>query len=385
MSSAQPKAVRPDLRADRVGLRAGGELVVISGILLLGCVWGAALARAQTVQVGTEAPAGGWHSVSLAEYRAHLLALEKLTAACAKGRTEAACDPLQVGPDDEIPWAAAGQKRMVRFGWLRLLLEKAQKPDDAKQAVKGTQPKQGDPGDKEETPSTSELLEDAQERLTADVAQADGGVASLPGHASQRAVLNQVLAEREFRNLKKADQGPSPLEKFGNWLNNFFEWLGGKHVRAAWVGRALIWGFLLMVGVGLVWTLLQMERRWRVRLIPESDGPAPTAASARDWQLWLKDAREAAAHGEWREAIHFMYWAAISRLEAKKLWPADRARTPREYLALVAGDDPRKTGLGALTQEFEWTWYGGRAAEEEDYRRAEEIATGLFEGGGPGR
>jgi hypothetical protein len=70
--------------------------------------------------------------------------------------------------------------------------------------------------------------------------------------------------------------------------------------------------------------------------------PCPGAASAREWQLWLEDARKAAAAGQWREAIHFVYWAAISRLESRRLWPADRARTPREYLALVAPEDPRR-------------------------------------------
>ncbi len=101
--------------------------------------------------------------------------------------------------------------------------------------------------------------------------------------------------------------------------------------------------------MGLAWGLMQNERRWRIRLLPENNGPAPDAASARDWQLWMADAREAAAHGLWREAIHFLYWAVISRLESKRLWPADRARTPREYLALVAPDDPRKPGLASLT------------------------------------
>jgi hypothetical protein len=322
----------------------------------------------------------------VAEYRAHIDALEKLTADCARARTEAACDPTQVGPDDEIPWklGTTQEKRTVRFGWLRVLLAQAQQPDGAKKA-KGAGQKQDAGAEKEETLSTSQLLENAQARLTQDLAQADGAASPVAEHSGERALLNQVLAGREFRNLKKADQGPSALEKFSNWLNKVFAWLGGRHVRAPWVGRALIWGFLLAVGVALAWTLLQMERRWRIRLVPESDGPAPTAASARDWQLWLKDARDAAAQGAWREAIHFLYWAAISRLESKKLWPADRARTPREYLALVAGDDPRKAGLGALTREFEWTWYGGRPAEEEHYRRAEELATGLFEGGGSAR
>jgi len=150
--------------------------------------------------------------------------------------------------------------------------------------------------------------------------------------------------------------------------------------RSAWVGRALIWGLFLAVATGLAIVLIRMERRWRFRLVPMSDGPAPDAASARDWQMWMADARGAAAAGQWREAIHFLYWAAISRLESKRLWPADRARTAREYLAMVASDDPRRDSLAALTRSFERTWYGGWEAGENEYRAAEALASGLISG-----
>ena len=76
-----------------------------------------------------------------------------------------------------------------------------------------------------------------------------------------------------------------------------------------------------------------------------------------------------------------VYWASISRLESKRLWPADRARTPREYLSLVAAEDPRRAGLATLTRNFERTWYGGRAAAEGDYLKAEELAASLISGG----
>jgi hypothetical protein len=131
-----------------------------------------------------------------------------------------------------------------------------------------------------------------------------------------------------------------------------------------------------------MWGLLQLERRWRIRLVPEEHGPAVGAASAIPWQRWLEDARNAATAGKWREAIHFLYWASISRLEAKRLWPADRARTPREYLALMSADDPRRPGLASLTGDFERVWYGGRAAGEGDYQRAEQITSALI--GAPG-
>jgi hypothetical protein len=353
---------------------------------------GAGSLSAQVLQADPEPPASSWRQASLDDYRTHLQQLQTLTAACAKVRNRDACDPNQVGPDESVPWGAKDERRQVRFGWLRVLFVRAQKPDEKPPAPTAVEKATEDPETKKEEDAaraeirtTSQLLEDAQARLTIDLKQAGGTAATAAQHGPERAVLQQVLAGREFRRLQQADQGPSAMERFGNWLNKLFEGLGRLQVHAAWIGRLLFYGFLLAVAVALAWALLQMERRWRVRLVPESEGPAPTAASARDWQLWLKDARDASSRREWREAIHFLYWAAISRLESKKLWPADRARTPREYLALVAGDDPRKAGLGALTREFEWTWYGGRAAAELDYRNAEELATGLFEGGsGPG-
>jgi len=386
-----------------------GRAAVTTLALTLAC--GGGLARAQALKSNPGQPSGKWQDVSLEEYRAHLRQLETLTEACAKGRDLASCDPTLVGKDDRVPWNAGAQpeRRLVRYGWLRLLFSQAEEPDQAVKAANDSQPstqpsstsaspfgsqsgsKSGSPsGSASPKPedesansdvlSTSQLLKDAEERLAGDLEQANQTPGAAASHTNERAVLKDVLAGPEFRNLKQPDGRESALEKVGNWLNKLFEGLGRLQVRSAWVGRVLIWGFLLAVGVGLAWALLQLERRWRVRLVPEGEAPASGAASARDWQLWLKDAREAAARRKWREAIHFLYWAAISRLESKKLWPADRARTPREYLALVAGEDPRNAGLGALTREFEWTWYGGRDAFESDYRRAEELAQGLLEG-----
>jgi hypothetical protein len=194
--------------------------------------------------------------------------------------------------------------------------------------------------------------------------------------------MAQVLAGRDFRDLQQPTVRDSMVEKVGNWLNHLLESATRLRARSAWVGRLLVWGFLLGVSVALVWALLQLERRWRVRLVPDDRvGPAPNAPSARNWQLWLDDARRAAASGLWRDAIHLVYWASIARLESRRLWPADRARTPREYLALVAPEDPRRSGLAALTSSFERTWYGGRTAAESDYRHAEAIASSLIEGG----
>jgi hypothetical protein len=196
--------------------------------------------------------------------------------------------------------------------------------------------------------------------------------------------MREVLAGKDFRNLQQSTVRDSILEKFGTWLRRLFASAANLKSHSAWVGRTIVWGFILGVCVALGYSLMRLERRWRVRLTPEDDWrPAPGAASARDWQLWLEDARKAAASGAWREAIHFLYWASISRLESRRFWPADRARTPREYLALVAEEDPRRPGLSQLTGTFERFWYGGRAASESDYKNAESLATTLISGGAP--
>jgi hypothetical protein len=336
-----------------------------------------------------------------AEYRQHLVELNAVVEACAKARNSKACDPALVGQNDRVPLSNApgnlptGDRRLVLYNWLRALLVTAQEKDVAKppakpqvQPVAGSEQAPVEEPTRPPKPTTSELLQAAEARLTQEIAQVDGAAAAQPAaapdHAQERDAMKQVLAGRDFRNLEAPTARDSALEKLGAWLNGLFASFGKLQANVAWLGPVLVWGFVLAVCIGLVWGLMQLERRWRIRLVPESDGPAAGAASARDWQLWLADARRAAAAGEWREAIHCAYWAAISRLESKRLWPADRARTPREYLAMMTADDPRRAGLATLTGSFERTWYGGRAAEENDYRKAEEIASSLIQASGGG-
>ncbi|MGA8086589.1 MAG: DUF4129 domain-containing protein [Terracidiphilus sp.] len=341
---------------------------------------------AQSIKLPPAPSTASARDVSMDGYRQHLTALSVLVDACANDRNIKSCDPALVGPDDRVPIVngSGTEQRLIRYGWLRVLFSKAEDPDlpVAKPAAK----KAGDASPKttiQDHPPTSQLLKEARQRLESDLAQSQAPVAPVASHPQERAVLQQVLSEREFRGLQQTSVRDSVLEKLGNWLNRLFESAANLKARSAWVGRALVWGFIIGVCVALVYSLLRLERRWRVRLTEESYRPAPGAASARDWQLWLEDARKAAASGLWREAIHFVYWAAISRLESRRLWPADRARTPREYLALVAQEDPRKPGLSQLTGTFERFWYGGREADEGDYKNAENLASTLIGGGAP--
>ena len=344
-------------------------------------------ARAATQPIAAPAPAppaSQPHGSSLDEYRAHLETLSTLVQLCAKARDTKNCDPTLVGPDDQVPVSQApnAEHRLVRYGWLRVLLSKAGETDaPAPKPKPGQSPIHPSLDSVRPAPATTtQLLKDAQARLAADLVQANAAATPAVNHDQVRATMKQVLSSDEYANLETATPKNSALEKVGNWLNDILESAIRASSRAPWLGRALVWGFIVAICVALIWGLLQLERRWRVRLVPDDRSPAPGAASAVPWQVWMEDARRAAAAGLWREAIHFLYWASISRLESKRLWPADRTRTPREYLALVAPEDPRKPGLTTLTGSFERVWYGGRDAAEADYQRAEQIASALISG-----
>jgi Domain of unknown function (DUF4129) len=312
-------------------------------------------------------------TLSPAETRARLQLLEQLAARCRQSMTTAGCQSDQVGPDFQV--ARPSGNRMVRLGWLRDLLKEAA---SAKPAPADTKRSRMAAAQDDAPPSLEQRLDDARKRLAEDAEWADGQTGPEPSVQRQRATLAAILAASEYHAaVAKRSLGERIREKIANWLN----WIIGKLVAAGakskWIGTAAEIGFVVAICAALVWFLIRLERQSRFRPSSIGVGIGSGAASARDWQLWLEDARAAAARGAWRDAIHLLYWASISRLESSGLWPADRARTPREYLALVSPQSPQYVGLGALTRSFEGTWYAGRPATEDDFREAEKVAAQL--------
>lgn len=356
-------------------VRSSDLVVLCVAVCLMGAMGRAQKIPAPTAQVAVQA-----EEVSIEGYQQHLVRLQSALDACSRGRDAKSCEPSLIGGDDSVAVVVgtATERRVVRYGWLRVVFQKAATKEESSE--KGKSASKPAPG-AEAGPSTAGLLKSAKTRIDGDLAQSRAPLVPAADHAKERAVMREVLTGKEFRNLQEQTVQDSVLEKFAQWLNHLFASVDFLKMRSAWIGRILVWGFIVGVCIALVYSLIRLERRWRVRLTPDDDEmPGPGAASARDWQLWLEDAQRSAAKGKWREAIHFVYWAAISRLESRRLWPADRARTPREYLALVAAEDPRRSGLSQLTSTFERFWYGGRQAAEGDYRAAETVATGLISG-----
>ena len=339
----------------------------------------ALLAAALIAAVAARQARADWKHVGPADLKQHLNSLESVVQACRTARNTTACDQSLVGPDDRLQWTAGAVKesREIRYDWLRDLLDRAGKKETAAPASTAILPHveviQRKPA------TVDELLGAAIDRLKDEEQQVDtlaAGSQAANDFTGEHKRLAEILSRRAYQSVNR-----NPVRnRFWEWLDNVVNRLVGKLAgfggKARWLPNLLLGLLIGGVLIGLVWSLIQIERRSRIRLIPETTGMGG-APSAREWQLWLKDAQDAAAKGLWREAIHFLYWAAISRLEARRLWPADRARTPREYLLLLPKTDPRRDNLTTLTRSFERTWYGGREAALTDYEAARTLAAGL--------
>jgi Domain of unknown function (DUF4129) len=364
----------------------GGVAVKLAHVALLSLIaaWLGATAAAPHARAQQFPANAGWRDVNLAEYRQHLEALDGVVADC-RAQVELkkpapsknnACDPDRVGPNDRVQWPGS-DAREVRYDWLRAVLTHAGDKDSTNQSVVLGAPSRA----KTKPLSTSDLLNQASQRLEMDEKQAESSLAANPAYpnaayVAERKSLDTILAQREYQGVTKVSVRDRVLEWLGNLFDRILTSLAGMGARAPWAARLLEGLLLSGIGIALIWFFIRIERSARVRLVPDVE-PVPGSPSAREWQLWVKDAQTAAANGLWRDAIHSVYWASIARLESGRLWPADRARTPREYLGLVAGNDPRKPTLTALTRSFERTWYGGRDAAAVDFNAAMALAAEL--------
>lgn len=346
----------------------------------------------------TSAPAPNATTAEAVACQAHLTALIGLVDSCASSVDFAHCDSKQIGSDDQVRFQTSRgpADRQIHYDWLRdtftraVALQQAAKEADSKAAAdqktnqeKASQKKARESAapepathksqdEKKPPPETAQsLLIAARLHLVSDqqaLQAAEPGTAQPPNHEAERKLATAILAEHEFDQIEHPSAWDRAIESFLNWLNNLFGRIP-SHGSSRWVVWTFEWLLVLAAATGLVWWLIQGSRRERWRL--ESSGRTPAGApSLRDWQVWLADAEALAAAGHWREAIHMLYWAAISRLESRGLWPVDRARTPREYLDLIAATDPRRDDLYTLTRGFERIWYGYRTAAEPEYRSA---------------
>lgn len=288
-------------------------------------------------------------SCTPAELHAHLEQLKTVVAACEQKPAWAACNPAKVGPDDRV--ALAGGPRLVRYDWLRLAMAES---SDKHKALPG--------------------LKAAPARLDLELKELSMTVPVAPAEmARDHTELNRILRSGDFPPPQGESLWGRLWDGFLRWLNRALDKAGGSGTHTNWAAVILIGVVTLAACGGLLWWFRRAARRRY--LLPEGGegGPARRSQAQADWRAWLEEAQSFAAQERWQESIHRVYWAAVAQLESRGLWRHDPARTPREYLRLVAAGSPQRGDLASLTRSLERFWYGGQAAGQQDYEHAREL------------
>jgi hypothetical protein len=185
-----------------------------------------------------------------------------------------------------------------------------------------------------------------------------------PEIALRRSLLNGILARSEFRNV----HGQTWLDRIKQRLTEMLIRLLGRMFASSAIpviSDILVYGLIGAAVLGLAYWMYRSVRN-SARL--ETIMPVSMPVSAKEWPIWIAQARAAAARGEWADAIHLAYWGGISFLEAQGSWRADRARTPREYLRLLPATSAHQPTLRALTMRLEGVWYGMQTAGADGFQ-----------------
>jgi hypothetical protein len=323
------------------------------GLIVLVCGLGTACAdegvQAQPAEaIRFDSPRANFKNVSLNEYLSDIARLRTLVESC---RAKAdACDAAKAGEDVTVE-AGGGRVFDVRRQWLRNALNDAKGEKDVERA---------------------ELMAKASARLSSDAAEASGAVAATSAAATgARAKADAILDRTEFRSVEEEGWLSKKWALLALWVGSLIDGAYSRLPHSAWLVPVIEWGLLIAVAVGLIIWAWRVTQQQRIELaVPASDRQTLWQKESDDW---ARRAETQAAAGEWREAVHCLYWAAIVMLEGRRMWRANRARTPREYLPLLEAGSARQRALSGLTRIFERIWYGLRPAGRNDFEQAQAL------------
>jgi hypothetical protein len=187
-----------------------------------------------------------------------------------------------------------------------------------------------------------------------------------------RAELDKILAGPRFQGVRPPSALDLYRQRIAAWIGRLLARLFGNIARHP-IGAKILFWVVLTGGVAFIalWLFRYVSSQDRMNALM----PASSTVTSRSWQEWIRTARQAAARGDLREAVHAAYWAGITRLQETGTLPRDRTKTPREYLRMVnvmGADTPGQQAnysepLAKLTSRFERIWYANRAADPEDF------------------
>lgn len=287
------------------------------------------------------------------QLRTDVAAMQSLVHAC-EARA-AGCDASQVAQDAKVGEPGKNGGYAVHWEWLRNALNTAQKAKDADRAA--------------------DMRDDAV-RLDSMAKEIAAPAPGDNGYSVARTQTDRILSQAEFQDVSRPSWYTRLMARIWSFLGRAISGVSSVGRSAPWLGTLLEWGFFLAAAAGMVFFIFRgfSQQRLQVAL---NEGRLQQNVWDREATDWAKLADKEASEGNWREAVHGLYWAAIVHLEARRAWRHNPSRTPREYVRLLKPGSAQQTGLRTLTQIFERVWYGFGEIGGSDYERARATYEGL--------
>ena len=183
-----------------------------------------------------------------------------------------------------------------------------------------------------------------------------------PSPDQVRRTADEVFARPEF----------SPDAALPNWLTRAVEavarWLGQLPTVNPLLFWVILGGCVLSLILLLVYVLASLG--WGFEVGPRAARRRAAEAAAerrRQSAEFRAEAGIAAGCGDFTEAIRCLFLSLVYRLDEQGRVGFQKARTNREYLALLDADAPVRRELGVFVDTLGDHWYGQRPAGRERF------------------
>ena len=184
-----------------------------------------------------------------------------------------------------------------------------------------------------------------------------------PANASAADALIDVLSRSEF------DYSPQPPTLWERIQQQLLELLFGSRSAGLVIDLlAKIWPFIaiLVVVGGAIYLVRSFFNQFAAQTengVDDPHVPNLTANSAR------QRADERSRSGDLRDAVRYLYLAALLDLDERDVLDYDRTRTNREYVRGVKGNAQLAAELNAVVDVFDAVWYGFHPITRDEYER----------------
>ena len=184
-------------------------------------------------------------------------------------------------------------------------------------------------------------------------------------HTRARAVVNEVLAQREFAELEGSSWAQhiwKPVVEFFRDIPKLFDHLPG------WLGYLLLaWILLTLLAIliHLFYVISGMlggrdaKRNMNAKTPRELHG-----VTDLDPDSVYAEARRRLTEQDWTGAVRYLYVAAILLLDRAGLLRLRESKTNRDYVLELAASPACRAPFESLTRCFENNIYGGRPANQ---------------------